>query len=85
MLVHKFEGAMFEDEIEYYAHNMGQWPVCWQQVVVFLHEVNHGCYVFFVWIFCVQGHDISYDQEGIGWKGREFFDNVEKMFCFFDV
>ena len=28
MRVHKFEGAMFEDEIEYYAHYMGWWAVC---------------------------------------------------------
>ena len=43
MRVHEFEGAMFEDEIEYYVHYMG-------------------------W-----------------WKEREFFDEVEKMFCVFDV
>ena len=28
MRVHEFEGAMFEDEIEYYAHYMGWWAVC---------------------------------------------------------
>ena len=85
MRVHEFEGAMFEDEIEYYAHYMGWWAVCGQQVLVFFHEVNHGCYAFFVWNVCVQGRDISCDQEGIGWKGWEFFDEVEKMFCVFDV
>ena len=26
--VHEFEGAMFEDEIEYYAQYMGWWAVC---------------------------------------------------------
>ena len=83
--IHEFEGAMFEDEIEYYAHNMGWWPVCWQQVLVFLHEVIQSCYVFFVWNFCLQGRDISCDQEGIGWKGCQFLDDVEKMFCVFDV
>ena len=85
MRVHEFEGAMFEDEIEYYVHYMGWWAVCGQQVLVFFHEVNHGCYAFFVWNVCVQGRDISCDQEGIGWKGWQFFDEVEKMFCVFDV
>ena len=84
MRVHEFEGAMFEDEIEYYAQYMGWWAVC-GQVLVFFHEVNHGCYAFFVWNVCVQGRDISCDQEGIGWKGWEFFDEVEKMFCVFDL
>ena len=28
MVVHEFEGAMFEDEIEYDGHYMGQWTVC---------------------------------------------------------
>ena len=85
MRVHEFEGAMFEDEIEYYVHYMGWWAVCGQQVLVFFHEVNHGCYAFFVWNVCVQGRDISCDQEGIGWKRWEFFDEVKKMFCVFDV
>ena len=85
MRVHEFEDAMFEDEIEYDAHYMGWWAVCGQQVLVFFHEVNHGCYAFFVWNVCVQGRDISCDQEGIGWKGWEFFDEVKKMFCVFDV
>ena len=85
MRVHEFEGAMFEDEIEYYAHYMGWWAVCGQQVLVFFHEVNHGCYAFFVWNVCVQGCDISCDQEDIRWKGWEFFDEVRKMFCVFDV
>ena len=26
--VHEFEGAMFEDEIEYDVHYMGRWTVC---------------------------------------------------------
>ena len=26
--VHEFEGAMFEDEIEYYGQYMGRWTVC---------------------------------------------------------
>ena len=58
MRVHEFEGAMFEDEIEYYAHYMGWWAVCGQQVLVFFHEVNHGCYAFFVWNVCVQGYSM---------------------------
>ena len=49
MRVHEFEGAMFEDEIEYYVHYMGRWAVCGQQVLVFFHEVNRSCYAFFVW------------------------------------
>ena len=28
MHVHEFEGAMFEDEIEYDVHYMGRWTVC---------------------------------------------------------
>ena len=28
MRVHEFEGAMFENEIQYYVHNMGWWAVC---------------------------------------------------------
>ena len=68
MRVHEFEDAMFDDEIEYYAH--------------YMHEVNQGCYDFFD---CVQQHDISCGQQGIGWKRWEFFDNVEKTLCLFDV
>ena len=75
---------MFEDEIEYDTHYMGWWTVYGQQVLLF-REVNQGCYAFFVWNVCVQGHDISCDQEGIGWEGWEFFNEVEKMFCVFDV
>ena len=37
MSVHKFEGAMFEGEIEYYAYHMGWWAVCGQQMLVFFH------------------------------------------------
>ena len=48
MHVHEFEGAIFDDEIEYYAHYMGWWAVCGQQVLVFFHEQNHYCYAFFV-------------------------------------
>ena len=81
MRVHEFEGAMVEDEIEYYVHHMGWWAVCEQQVLVFFHEVNHSCYAFFVQNVCVQRRDISCDKEGIGWKGWEFFSEVEKMFC----
>ena len=82
MRVHEFEDAMFDDEIEYYAHYVGWWAVFEQQMLVFLHEVNQGCYDFFV---CVQQHDISCGQQGIGWKRWEFFDNVEKTLCLFDV
>ena len=85
MRVHEFEGAMFEDETEYYVHYMERWEVCGQQVLVFFHEVNRSCYAFFVWNVCVQGRDISCDQEGTGWKGWDFFDEVEKTFCVFDV
>ena len=85
MHVHEFEGAIFEDEIECNAHDMEQWTVCGQQVLAFLHEVNHGCYPFFVWNVCVQERGISYDQEGIEWEGWEFFSEVEEMFCVFDV
>ena len=85
MRVHEFEGAMFEDEIEYYAHYMGWWAVCGQQVLVFFHEVNHGCYAFFVWNVCVWECNIICDQEGIGWKGWEFFNEAEKIFCVFDM
>ena len=74
---------MFDDEIEYYAHYMGQWPVFGQQALVFFHEVNHG-YGFFVYNVFVQRRDISCDQEGIGWKGWDFFDEVEKMLCVLD-
>ena len=28
MRVHEFEGAVFEDEVEYDMHYMGQWTVC---------------------------------------------------------
>ena len=35
MVVHEFEDAMFEDEIEYDGHYMGQWTVCGQQLLVF--------------------------------------------------
>ena len=28
MRVHEFEGAMFENEIQYYVHYMGWWAVC---------------------------------------------------------
>ena len=28
MRIHEFEGAMFEDEIEYGTHNMERWIVC---------------------------------------------------------
>ena len=42
--------------------------------------MNHGYYAFFVWNVCVKGRDISCDQEGIGWKGWEFFDEIEKCF-----
>ena len=28
MRIHKFEGAMFEDEIEYGTHHMERWIVC---------------------------------------------------------
>ena len=28
MVVYEFEGAIFEDEIEYDRHYMGQWTVC---------------------------------------------------------
>ena len=48
MHVHEFEGAIFDDEIECYAHYMGWWAVCGQQVLVFFHEQNHYCYAFFV-------------------------------------
>ena len=85
MRVREFEGAMFEDEIEYDAHYMGRWTVCGKQVLVFFLEVNHGCYSFFVWNVCLQGRDISCDQEGIWWEGWEFLNEVEKMFCIFDV
>ena len=84
MHVHEFEGATFEDEIEY-AHYMGWWTVCGQQARVFFHEVNQGCYAFFVWNVCVQGRDTSCDQESIGWKRWDFFDQVEKMFYVFNV
>ena len=53
MHVHEFESAMFEDEIDYDAHYVGLWIVCGWYVPVFFHEVNHGCYAFFVWNFCV--------------------------------
>ena len=66
MRVHEFEGAMFEDEIEYYTNYMRQWTVCGQEVLVFCHEVNYSCYASFVWNVCVQGRDISCDQEGTG-------------------
>ena len=85
MRVHEFEGAMFEDEIEYYTNYMRQWTVCGQEVLVFCHEVNYSCYASFVWNVCVQGRDISCDQEGTGWKRWKFFDKVKKMFCVFDV
>ena len=85
MRVHKFEGAMFEDEIKYYAHYLGRWKICGQQVLAFFQEVIHGCYAFFVWTVCVygreQGRDISCDQEGTGFESRDFFNEVEKMFC----
>ena len=67
----QFESAMFENEIEYDAHYMGWWIVCGEQTIVFFHEVNHGWYAF-VWNICVQEHDISCDQEDIGWEGWEF-------------
>ena len=56
-------------------------------VYVRVHEFEEAmfAYAFFVWNICVQGRDISCDQEGIGWKGWEFFDEVKKMFCVFDV
>ena len=82
MRVHEFEDAMFEDEIAYYAHYMGRWTVCGQQVLVFFHEVNHGCYVFFVWNVCVQERDISCDQEGIVWEGGSFSTRLKKCFVF---
>ena len=85
MRVHEFEGAVFEDEVEYDMHYMGQWTVCGQQVLVFFHEVNQGCYAFFVWNVCVQGCDISCNQEGIGWERWEFFNVVENVFCVFDA
>ena len=85
MRAHEFEGAMFEDEFKYYAHYMGWWAVCGQQVLVFFYEVNRSCYAFFVWNVCVQGRDTSCDQDGIGWNGWEFFNEVEKMFCVFDM
>ena len=53
MRVHEFEGAMFEDEIEYYTNYMRQWTVCGQEVLVFCHEVNYSCYASFVWNVCV--------------------------------
>ena len=69
MRVREFEGAMFEDEIEYGVHYMRRWKACGQQVPVFFHEVNHDCYAFFVWDICIQGGGVSCDQEGIGWEG----------------
>ena len=48
MSVHKSEGTVFEDEIEY-----GSWTVCGQQVPVFFQDVNDGCYAVFVWDVCV--------------------------------
>ena len=72
MHVHEFEDAMFEDEIECYAHYMGWWAVCGQQVLVSFHEVNPGCYVFFVSNVCVQVHDISCDHECIGGSDGSF-------------
>ena len=50
---HEFEIVMLEDEIEHGAHYVRRWTVCGQQVPVFFHEVNHGCYAFFVWDVCV--------------------------------
>ena len=85
MRVHKFEGSMFEDEIEYYPHYMGWWTVCGQQVLLFFQEVNHSCYAFFMWNVCVQGRDISCDQEGIGLEVQDLFNEVEKIFCVIDV
>ena len=45
-------------------------------------SMNHSCYALFMWNVCVQGRDISCDQEGIVWQ---FFIEVEKMFRVFDV
>ena len=57
MCVHEFEVAMFENEIEYYAHYVGR-TVCGQKVLVFFHEVNHGCYAFVMWNVCVYGYSM---------------------------
>ena len=85
MRVHEFEGAMFQDEVEYDKHYMGWWTVFGYQMLLFFHEVNHSCYAFFMWNVCVQGHNIRFDQDGIEWEGWEFFSEVEKMFCVFEV
>ena len=52
----------------------------WVVVACILNEVNHGCYAFFVWNICVQGRDISYEQEGIGGRGGGFSIRLRKCF-----
>ena len=80
MRVHEFEGAMFEDEIKYYAHYLGWWTIC-GQVFVFFQGVIHGCYAF-LWNVCVQGRDIAVTKRALGSRAGTFLMRLRKCFVF---
>ena len=79
MRVHD-EGAMFEDEIEYYAHYIGWWAVCGQQVLVFFHEVNHCCYAFFVWNVGYRDVTSAVTKMALGGRGGTFSMRLRNCF-----
>ena len=82
--VNEIEGAMFKNEIQDCVNYMGRWAACGQEMLLFLHEMNDGCYAIIMLNYCIQGCDISCDQ-CIGWEWWKIFSEVEEIFCVFNV